>query len=597
MLLIWLAGITFAANVIGDVPTSASENRIIKNETTLYTSTCDIVQELWFYKWSPVYLRVGQPKWPVSYVFDKVETYVRVYNADIFVGSLKFPYISNFVPSTTIESNSSNILTVDAKDAVFTWSTTIPRNQIAGQLVTVNNERSVIVNANWATLNYYYILANDMSSHNGSLKAILNPSLTKKIACTSYYVARCGDSVIDKATGTTDGNWGIFTQWGTFLEWHPNSIKPNEICDDWVDNGKSGKCKIDCTGIDWWTGENPTGSLTVNKTIVWWWTIFAEWDNILFRIDFNNQSNQTINNVKIEDILPYWLSYVSSEIHGATNSIFSTGMEAWNFKVNYTGFSLSSGQNWYVLINTKMVSCNSSTNFAFWSWWAWSGVSSITADCASTAILAFSKTIDKANLVLWETVWFNILVTNNIWKAMNNVIIKDLWPSNNCINIVWAPADSTWNIGNLGINIAQKISFSGLVSNNVACAGTHTNTAKIDYTTDGAAKTTTTTVSFNIAAITQNMSITKTRIWTDPVWPGSDVIFEIEYRNNWINNIIWFKVIDTLSDAFDYISSVVNWQQPVSFPMANQRKLIWDFFGKTLAPGEWWKIELKLRIK
>jgi hypothetical protein len=45
-----------------------------------------------------------------------------------------------------------------------------------------------------------------MSSHNGSLKAILNPSLTKKIACTSYYVARCGDSVIDKATGTTDGN-------------------------------------------------------------------------------------------------------------------------------------------------------------------------------------------------------------------------------------------------------------------------------------------------------------------------------------------------------------------------------------------------------
>ncbi|MBU0626869.1 hypothetical protein KKG31_08380 [Patescibacteria group bacterium] len=69
----------FADPIVGDIPSSASENRTIQNETTIYTSSCDIEQNLAFYDGSDVYLRVAQPKTVVNYVFDKSITYVRVY--------------------------------------------------------------------------------------------------------------------------------------------------------------------------------------------------------------------------------------------------------------------------------------------------------------------------------------------------------------------------------------------------------------------------------------------------------------------------------------------------------------------------------------
>lgn len=110
---------SFAGPVIGDVPSGPNENRIIKRETTLYSESCDITQELAFYSGSPVFLRVAQPKGSVSYVFDKVETYVRAYGGNVFAGTLKFPYISNFVPSTTLDPDPANVLTVDATGSTF----------------------------------------------------------------------------------------------------------------------------------------------------------------------------------------------------------------------------------------------------------------------------------------------------------------------------------------------------------------------------------------------------------------------------------------------------------------------------------------------
>ena len=158
--ILWIGATSLAGNTISDVPSSSSEMRTIQWETTPYTDSCDITQDLVFYDKSPVYLRVGQPKWPVSYVFDKTETYVRIYNQALFDWSIKLPYVANFVPSTTIEPDGSNVLTVDATWAKFSAVTTIDRNQIAGQIVTKNVERTVFMNANWANLNYYYKLAN-----------------------------------------------------------------------------------------------------------------------------------------------------------------------------------------------------------------------------------------------------------------------------------------------------------------------------------------------------------------------------------------------------------------------------------------------------
>ncbi len=287
--LICMQAQSFAGNTIGDVPMSANENRTIKATTSLYTGSCDIAQELAFYENSPVYLRIAQPKGPVSYVFDKTETYVIVYNLNV-LWNIKFPYISNFVPSTTLDTSASNILTVDATGGVFSWwAITTPRNQPASEVVTKNNERSIIQSTNWANLNYYYRRSSDLSLHNGNIKISINPNLTQKTACTKYYVAKCGDGVIDKATWTSDGNWWIQTQWGNFLPWHTRSIKPNEVCDDGPLNGQPGKCKKDCSGYEWSTPNAPTCTLSLGT-----WTIQA-WESTTLQASYSNGINATLS--------------------------------------------------------------------------------------------------------------------------------------------------------------------------------------------------------------------------------------------------------------------------------------------------------------
>lgn len=259
--ILWMGTITFAGNTIGDVPASANELRPIERQTTPYDGSCDIEQDLAFYDKSPVYLRVGQPKSTVNYVFDKTVTYVIVYNQPLFQGALKFPYVANFVPSTSFEPDSSNILTVEATGAIFSWwAMTMDRDEIAGQIITKNNERAALQNTAGATLNYYYKLANStFTPKNGTVKINIHPQLTPKTSCTNYYVARCGDGVIDD-----EDTEGIEVD-GDLVERHKRSLVPEEVCDDGELNGTPGHCKIDCTGT-----EGPSNwascTLTANTT-------------------------------------------------------------------------------------------------------------------------------------------------------------------------------------------------------------------------------------------------------------------------------------------------------------------------------------------
>lgn len=254
-----MRALSFAGNTISDVPSSASELRTIQAETSLYADNCDITQNLVFYAWSPVYLRLSQPRTNASYVFDKAETYVRVYNKDVFGANVKFPYVSNFIPSTNVEPTSTNIISVDATWWVFSWwAITTPRTEIAWQLVTKNMLRTVIFNNNGASLSYYYRRSSNNTVHNGTKVIIINSSLTEKTSCTNYYVGRCGDGTIDTPA------WGIDIPGEWFKAWHTYSIDPNEVCDDGALNGTPGKCKKDCTGIGWETP--PTGGATCTLT-------------------------------------------------------------------------------------------------------------------------------------------------------------------------------------------------------------------------------------------------------------------------------------------------------------------------------------------
>lgn len=119
------------------------------------------------------------------------------------------------------------------------------RDEIAGQIITKNNERAALQNAAGATLNYYYKLANStFTPKNGTVKINIHPQLTPKTSCTNYYIARCGDGVIDN-----EDTEGIEVD-GDMVERHSWSLEPNEVCDDGELNGTPGHCKIDCTGTE-----------------------------------------------------------------------------------------------------------------------------------------------------------------------------------------------------------------------------------------------------------------------------------------------------------------------------------------------------------
>jgi uncharacterized repeat protein (TIGR01451 family) len=263
--ILWMGATSFAGNTIWDVPASANELRPIEWQTTPYNGSCDIEQDLAFYDKSPVYLRVGQPKSTINYVFDKTATYVIVYNQPLFQGTLKFPYVANFVPSSSFEPDSSNILTVEATGAIFSWGAmTMERDEIAGQIITKNNERAALQNAAGANLSYYYRLANsNFTLKNWTVKINIHPNITPKTSCTNYYIARCGDGVIDNAD--TDG----IEVDGDTIERHSWSLEPEEECDDGELNGTPGHCKVDCTGVG--TTPGTAGCIITANT----WTIEA----------------------------------------------------------------------------------------------------------------------------------------------------------------------------------------------------------------------------------------------------------------------------------------------------------------------------------
>lgn len=595
--MIGLTSITFAGNVIGDVPSSSAEQRTIQWESTLYTWACDISQELAFYEGSPVYLRVGQPRGQVSYVFDKTQTYVRAYNQALFAGELKFPYVSNFVPSSTIDPTDGDILTVDATGSTFTKLPTIVRNKIAGQFVTFNNERSIIQSANGSTLNYYYVKANDLSLHNWTLKVTINPNITKKISCTNYYIARCGDGVIDKETWTTNGNWGLSPQWWGFLPWHPISIKPNEACDDGEQNGQAGKCKTDCTGI--WSGTE-TGNLIVTKTLTAEQN-YAEGDSLQFRISFSNPSTQTIQNIAIEDFLPSGLEYISSEINWATAPVyFATGMVSGTTRIAYTGFSLAAGQNGYILINAKLVSCNATLNNVLWTAVSngqnlgWNTNKLVV--CSGGTPVSITKTANKTSVQWGDLVQYTIVVKNNTPNAISSVFIQDIWPGNGCLFmtgsytpssllLISSPWSSTtqWWLPSLGANETISLTFYGQASTSPSCVWAQTNVGQVIYNGNQSIPSSATVT---ITPAIEGMSITKEIIDYNDA-PGERVTYRITYRNNSDVPINGFVVTDIWPSSLKFIRST---RTPTT-----TNPYTW-VFSTILQPREEWSIEVVWEI-
>jgi len=247
-----------------------------------------------FYEWSEVYFfLLSETLRPDSYGIFK-ESLARVYGYNnIIPNTLKLPFIANIQPKDGSPwLSDTKILITEARDANFTVASwyTYTRNQPAAEIIVKNHYR--LLRSTTPNISYFYTNWNAPTSQ-VTMSASQNYSnnVTWKTSCYTYYVARCGDNVIDKPTGSSDGNGGIQTASEWFLPWNAeNTVSPNEVCDDGPLNGQPGKCKTDCTWLEgpaantWWatctlSASSSTIEAWQSVTITAW---FTSWSNATF---------------------------------------------------------------------------------------------------------------------------------------------------------------------------------------------------------------------------------------------------------------------------------------------------------------------------
>lgn len=572
---------------------------------------CDPYWSYAFYEWSDVFFLVYSEQLKVDNYWIFKNSNARKY-WDIFSDGLQIPFNSSIQPKNwTADTPTNKVIVAKAE----WWTFTIPtdyntaRNQIAWQLVT-NTEYRLLRSTN-PMRNYFFtnFLENKISIQASSN---FSQNASWKKACVSYYIARCGDWIIDKATWdlTSDGQWWIITTEDGFKSWHANSIKPNEVCDDWAENWQPGKCKTDCSGI--WDGTQ-TGNMIVTKTL----TVeqnYTPQQNLQFRINFSNPGSQPLQNVSIEDFLPSGFEYISSEINGVTNALFSTGNAGGSLRIAYTWFSLNAGQNWYILINAKLLACNAALNIvrrsALSNWQTISWITEKQVECSTTPV-SINKSATPNTIQWGQTVRFTITATNATPNTITDVRVEDVWPS--CLSLVeWSvttsmPATQTsagnltqWTLANwLTPWSSFSVSFSWLASTNASCVWTHINTGRIIFTDGVWIQQTQTNTTATISQASYQLSITKT-VSPQTAWPGDTVTFTITYRNNWTAPLQGFRIVDYWPSTLIYKSSILLSTNQNLEPL-NQNStslpLIWNFPNTILQPWQSDSIKIIWEIK
>ncbi len=230
-----------------------NSDRTLKTANWLVPSdTCNPYQALAFYAGSDVnFVLYSEPLRDDDYAILSSSYAWRYW--DIFWAWLKFPFSSNIQPTKTTTTTTDNkilITKVDWTQFVIPDSYNVPRWYIAWQLGTWNEYRLIYLNW-WADYTYNFTNISPINTVSIVKTNDLSPNSHFKKSCTNYYLAYCGDGVVDKKDkniwSNKDGFWGIQTSYDWFIPWHPKSIIPDEECD----NGKNNwilwaTCSIDC---------------------------------------------------------------------------------------------------------------------------------------------------------------------------------------------------------------------------------------------------------------------------------------------------------------------------------------------------------------
>jgi len=604
---------------------SYNENRTITSTgTTMNMSNgCNPYKAGAFYEWSKVYFfLMSETLRPDSYgIFKESYAWVYGYN-NVIPNSLQLPFIANIQPKDGSPGlTDTKILITEAKNANLTIASgyTYTRNQPAAEIIVKNHYR--LLRSTTPNINYFYTnRAAPTIQKTMSASQNYSNNVTWKTSCYSYYVARCGDGVTDKATGTTDGNGGIQTATEGFLAWNTeNNVTPTETCDDGPLNGQPWKCKIDCTWL--WGPVVATGWATCTLTAST--TTIEAGQSVTLSAWYTSGSNVTftpsLSGITPPFTYPTWNGTATDTPTTTTtytmNVAWATGLSGTSCSTTVTvtppavhlGCTLTVSPSLVQPNQVVSVGWNVSNGNFFWTyiyanpalWWAWphwvnanqyNGVSSV----QPTQVGDYTFTMMVNNNTEQATCTWVVHVVANVPSACTlTTSAQTIMPGQTALlNASYSNAVLATLTPNItGLNFVFPSRSNAAIAVNPTTTTTYTlNTMWIFW-------------SWAVCTATVNVmntwvTLTKSLITNVLYHSGELVSFKIDFANNGPSTVNGVVVSDYLPAGLEYVSSQIYGVAPFTSTMGtNGINQFVEYSWFSLTPGQAWYLIVIGRFK
>ncbi len=306
-----------------------------------------------------------------------------------------------------------------------------------------------------------------------------------------------------------------------------------------------------------WICVKPITDIEVNKTVNN--TKPNVGDEITYTITVTNNGPSTAYNVKLSDILPKGVEYISNSTRTGT---YNNGL--WNIGTMKNGTTVT------LNITVKVTKEGPRKNYANASTTTKESNYCNNKDCVWICTKAITdievkKTVNNSTLMIGEEITYTINVTNNGPSEAKNVTLIDILPKGiipvGNVTINWEDRNITdiykesYNLGNLAsgksiiLTIIAMVNKTGTITNNVTVS---TITNESDYTNNNDSAT--------IRVIGTpfrpeiDLAIFKTVNSTN-LKPGETVLFNITVKNNGPNNATGVNVTEKVPIGLIIVSS------------------------------------------
>ena len=276
--------------------------------------------------------------------------------------------------------------------------------------------------------------------------------------------------------------------------------------------------------------------------------------NVIFTVTAHNNGPSTASGVRVTDLLPAGLVYVSSTVSGVTSYDSVTGF--------WTVGTLTNGSTATLTITATVTSLTNVTNTATKS--AEDQVDPVTSnDSASstvsccTADIAVTKAVDNPTPDFGSNVTYTITATNNGPASATGLAITDQLPSGLIYlsstvsaGTSYNSVSGVWSIGALPNTSTVTLTITAKVNTTAPVTNTATKTAEneADPTTGDD------TASVPITPVAADIAITKTVSNTTPNL-GSNATFTITATNNGPSTATGVLVSDPLPSGLTFVSA------------------------------------------